>query len=145
MILDFGGGSGRLAAYLRGGGFPRADTYDPFVPEHAARPSERYPCIVSFEVLEHTTDPGKTISEMDSLLANPGLIIFSTLLQPADIEAQGLNWWYAGPRNGHVSLYSRDSLLTLVRPYGFQLASFSDNLHLLSRQIPDFARHLIRS
>jgi 2-polyprenyl-6-hydroxyphenyl methylase/3-demethylubiquinone-9 3-methyltransferase len=140
-MLDYGGGSGRLAGYLRGNGFPGVDVYDPFVPQHAVKPQQKYPCIVSFEVLEHSTHPGQTVREMDSLLADVGLILFSTLLQPADIEAQGLSWWYAGPRNGHVSLFSRNSLLALVRPLGVQLASFNDNLHLLFRQIPDFARH----
>jgi 2-polyprenyl-6-hydroxyphenyl methylase/3-demethylubiquinone-9 3-methyltransferase len=144
MILDYGGGSGLLSQYLRGSGFPRADTYDPFVPEHAARPHERYPCIVSFEVFEHSTDPAKTIGEMNALLADPGVIVFSTLLQPADITTQGLNWWYAGPRNGHVSLHSRNSLLALLKPFGLQLGSFNDGTHVLFRHIPDFARQWFR-
>jgi 2-polyprenyl-6-hydroxyphenyl methylase/3-demethylubiquinone-9 3-methyltransferase len=81
---------------------------------------------------------------MNDFLTDTGLILFSTLLQPIEIEQQGLNWWYAGPRNGHVSLYSRASLEQLVHPLGFRLGSFNEGLHVLIREIPDFARHFIR-
>jgi len=77
-------------------------------------------------------------------LMDAGLILFSTLLQPADIDRQGLNWWYAGPRNGHVSLYSRASLAKVVRPFGLKFRSFNENMHVLYREIPDFARHFLK-
>ena len=78
-ILDYGGGNGRLAQYLRAAGFPDVDTYDPFVPVHDIKPKESYECIVSFEVFEHTTDPFGTLKEMNELLTENGLILFSTL------------------------------------------------------------------
>ena len=106
-------------------------------------PTSRYDCIVSFEVVEHSPDPAATFTEMSNLLADRGIILFSTLLQPADIDQQGVNWWYLGPRNGHVSLYSGASLLKVVQPLGFQLRSASAALHVLFREVPDFARHLI--
>jgi len=143
-ILDYGGGDGLLAELLRAAGFAQVDTYDPFVPRYSARPTHRFDCIVSFEVVEHSTDPVGTFAEMNDLLTDAGLILFSTLLQPPDIDRQGLNWWYAAPRNGHVSLYSRASLEMVVQPFGFQVASFNDNLHVLFREIPDFANHFIR-
>ena len=34
-----------------------------------------------------------------------GMVLFSTLVQPADIETQKLRCWYAAPRNGHISLF----------------------------------------
>jgi 2-polyprenyl-6-hydroxyphenyl methylase/3-demethylubiquinone-9 3-methyltransferase len=143
-ILDYGGGNGRLAELLRSAGFPQTETYDPFVPHFSTRPPERFDCVVSFEVVEHSTDPAGSFAEMNACLTDSGLILFSTLLQPADIDLQGLNWWYAGPRNGHVSLFSRASLEKLVQPFGFTLGSFNENLHVLFREVPDFARHFIR-
>ena len=107
-------------------------------------PTDRFDCIVSFEVLEHSHDPARTFADMNGFLAESGLIIFSTLLQPADLDNIGLNWWYAGPRNGHVSLYSRPSLEKLIEPFGFKLGSFNDGLHILFREIPDFAKHFIK-
>jgi 2-polyprenyl-6-hydroxyphenyl methylase/3-demethylubiquinone-9 3-methyltransferase len=143
-VLDYGGGNGLLAELLRAAGFAQVDTYDPFVPRYAARPPRRYDCIVCFEVAEHSTDPARTFAEMNDLLMDPGVILFSTLLQPADIDQQGLSWWYAGPRNGHVSLYSRASLKALARPHRFMLGSVDDDSHLLFRTIPDFANSFIR-
>jgi 2-polyprenyl-6-hydroxyphenyl methylase/3-demethylubiquinone-9 3-methyltransferase len=142
-ILDYGGGDGRLAELLRAAGFPQVDTYDPFVPRYSARPPHRFDCVVCFEVVEHSTDPVRTFAEMDDFLTGSGLIIFSTLLQPADIDQLGLNWWYAGPRNGHVSLFSRASLEKVVQPFGFKLGSFNESWHVLVRQVPEFARHFI--
>jgi 2-polyprenyl-6-hydroxyphenyl methylase/3-demethylubiquinone-9 3-methyltransferase len=143
-VLDYGGGNGVLAKSLRAAGFPHAETYDPFTPAHADRPSGTFDCIACFEVLEHSTDPARTIAEMNGFLRDPGLIVLSTMLQPADIDQQGLNWWYAGPRNGHVSLYSRESLERLVAPHDFKLGSFNDGFHVLFREAPAFARHFIR-
>jgi 2-polyprenyl-6-hydroxyphenyl methylase/3-demethylubiquinone-9 3-methyltransferase len=144
-ILDYGGGEGLLGQVLGSMGRRQVDTYDPFVARFAARPPERYDCIVSFEVLEHTPDPRRTLGDMNELLSPGGLILFSTLLQPWDIDQQGLNWWYAAPRNGHVSLYSRASLQKVVQPLGFQLASFNDNFHALFRRVPQFASHFLHS
>ena len=144
-ILDYGGGNGALSDLLRAEGFPEVDTYDPFVPRHSARPTDRYDCVVCFEVVEHAHDPARVFADLNDFVTNPGLILFSTLVQPADIDSQGLNWWYAGPRNGHVSLYSKASLQQLVQPFGFRLGSFNDGMHVLFREVPDFARHFIRA
>ena len=140
--LDFGGGNGLTAELLRAAGFPHVDTYDPFVPRFATKPARQYDCIISFEVLEHTPDPSGTLREMNELLANGGLMFFSTLVQPADIDQQGLNWWYTGPRNGHVSLHTRESLTKLAQLFNLNYGSFNDFLHVMYREIPDFARHL---
>ena len=144
-ILDYGGGNGTLAELLCTAGFTQVNTYDPFVPHHADKPAGRFDCVVSFEVLEHSTDPARSFADMNDSLTDTGLILFSTLLQPADIDRQGLNWWYAGPRNGHVSLYSRASLAKVVRRFGLKLRSFNESMHVLYREIPEFARHFIRS
>ncbi len=133
----------RLRVISSAAGFRGVETYDPFVPEYSERPAGRFDCVVSYEVVEHSTDPQATFADMCDLLDEPGLILFSTLLQPQDIESQGLNWWYAGPRNGHVSLFSHESLRTLVESLGYGLASFNQNFHVMYREVPDFARHFL--
>jgi len=143
-ILDDGCGAGQLGEMLRAAGFSQVDGYDPFVPGHDVRPPHRYDFIVCFEVLEHSTDPARTLGEINDLLTENGLILFSTLLQPPDIEQQGLNWWYALPRQGHVSLYSRASLLKLAQPFGFHFGSYDNDVHVLFRTIPDCAKHIIK-
>ncbi len=143
-LLDYGGGNGLLAEELRQAGFTNVDTYDPFVPEFAALPDKKYTCIVSFEVMEHSPTPQQTMDAMNGLLDTPGVILFSTLTQPASMMKEGLNWWYAGPRNGHISLYSTKGLSLLTQKYGFYFGSLSDGLHLLWREMPPAAAHLIR-
>jgi len=139
-ILDYGGGSGLLAARLREQGFT-ASTWDPFS-TFDQLPAERFDLITCFEVMEHVPFPQKTVAEMVSLMKTPGAILFSTLVQPAQIDQIGLNWWYASPRNGHISLYSTASLALLFQPHGLKVGSFSEGLHLAYGEIPQFAAHL---
>jgi 2-polyprenyl-6-hydroxyphenyl methylase/3-demethylubiquinone-9 3-methyltransferase len=143
-ILDYGGGDGALAALLESAGLLSVTTYDPFVARFSAKPRGRFDCVLCFEVIEHSPEPDRIFSELNDFLSESGLIILSTLLQPADLDQHGLNWWYAGPRNGHVSLYSRTSLEYMAGRFGFTVGSFSESMHVLFRQIPDFARHWIR-
>jgi SAM-dependent methyltransferase len=133
-ILDYGGGNGKLAGFLSEAGFLHVHTYDPFVPRFASRPEGRFDCVICFEMFEHSTDPAGTLADMIACLTDSGIILLSTLLQPTDIERQGLSWWYAAPRNAHVSLYSGTSLEKLVARFGFQLHSLSQSYHVLYRQ-----------
>lgn len=139
-ILDYGGGSGLLAERLREQGF-RASTYDPFSSFNQI-PEERFDLITCFEVMEHVPSPEKTVAEMVGLLKKPGAILFSTLVLPANFDQMGLNWWYASPRNGHISLYSTASLALLFKPYGMKVGSFSEGMHMAYGEIPAFAAHL---
>lgn len=143
-VLDFGGGTDVLCAELRKAGFGTAVTYDPFVPAHAAPPEGTYDLITCFETLEHMPDPVKGIGLIVEKLADPGLVLFSTLLQPAEIEKLGVSWWYVGPRNGHVSMFSRDAMIKAFARHGCQTGSFNDNLHVAFRVLPDYAKHLFK-
>ena len=139
-VLDYGGGSGLLAERLRGQGF-RAATYDPFS-EFNTMPEEQFELITSFEVMEHVPSPQETAATMVKLMKPGGAILFSTLVQPQTFAAIGLSWWYASPRNGHISLHSSASLAWLFAPHGLKVASFSDGLHLAYAAVPAFAAHL---
>jgi 2-polyprenyl-6-hydroxyphenyl methylase/3-demethylubiquinone-9 3-methyltransferase len=133
-ILDYGAGTGRVAGLLKADGFKQVDSYDPFVPEFSARPTSRYDVIISFEVAEHCPHPAKLFQELDSLVKPEGMILFSTQLQPPEIEQIGVNWWYIGPRNGHVSIYTKEALAKLTEPMGWRLISFNVQVHALSRR-----------
>lgn len=144
-ILDYGGGNGLLERLLEASGFSDVDTYDPFSSAYSVKPNRRYDCILSFEVFEHSVNPYHTLQEIDGLLKPDGIVIFSTLTQPQDIDDTGLSWWYVGPRNGHVTIHSVQSLQAVAQKFTFSLAHFNSGLHLLFREIPEFARHLIRT
>ena len=140
-ILDYGGGNGKLAEFLSEAGFLDVQTYDPFVPRFADKPEGLFDCVICFEMLEHSTDPAGTLAEIISSLTDSGIILLGTLLQPADIELHGLSWWYAAPRNAHVSLYSYTSLEKLVERCGFQLHSLDQSYHVLYRQSANLGVH----
>jgi 2-polyprenyl-6-hydroxyphenyl methylase/3-demethylubiquinone-9 3-methyltransferase len=141
-VLDYGGGNDEFCTALRDAGFPVAATFDPMVPEHAARPAGKFDLVTSFETFEHLPDPAAGIASILEFAAEPGMIFFTTLLQPQDFEQQRLNWWYVGPRNGHVSLFSKDALTKAWNRHGYRVASLSDNTHIAFRTLPAFLAHL---
>ncbi len=141
-ILDYGGGNGKFAELLRKSGYA-AMSYDPFTKD-SDRPSAKFEVITSFEVLEHSHTPRDTVADIASLLAEGGIIICSTLLQPENFGNVGLSWWYVGPRNGHISIHSRASLTRLFGEIGFKLASnANNNLHVAFTSLPPFAADLL--
>jgi SAM-dependent methyltransferase len=143
-VLDYGGGNDVLCTALRADGFPLAVTHDPMVPEHARRPQGTFDLVTCFETLEHMPDPAAGIGRILEYLAEPGLVLFSTLVQPADFNNFGLQWWYVAPRNGHVSIFSRKALAIAWGRHGCKTASFNDDLHLAFRTLPFFATHLVK-
>jgi hypothetical protein len=83
------------------------------------------------------------LKEVIGLLKPNGMLMFSTMMQPANIGDIKTNWWYIGPRNGHVSIYSEQSLQHLAEQVGYQFGHFNQGLHLLCREIPVFAKHFL--
>ena len=116
-------------------------TYDPFS-SFNEMPLETFDLITCFEVMEHVPSPKETVATMVAMLKERGAILFSTLVQPVSFEKSGLSWWYAAPRNGHISLYSSQSLAHLFAPHAMKVASFSEGLHIAYTQVPEFAAHL---
>jgi hypothetical protein len=139
-VLDFGGGNDVLCMALREAGVPVAVTYDPFVPEFAKPPEGTFNLVTCFETLEHMPDPIAGTAAIAAYASDPGMVLFSTLVQPADFDTLGLKWWYVGPRNGHVSMFSRQALALAWRRHGFNLASLTDNLHIAFKTMPEFAK-----
>jgi tetratricopeptide (TPR) repeat protein len=138
-VLDYGGGEGVLAAMLRDEHGMVATSYDPFTSGFDVLPQRSFPLVTCFEVLEHSPGPRATIQALAGLVAADGMVVFSTLVQPADFARHGVGWWYVAPRNGHVTVYSRQALKALWAEAGFEMVSHSDNLHLAARVLPPIA------
>jgi 2-polyprenyl-6-hydroxyphenyl methylase/3-demethylubiquinone-9 3-methyltransferase len=127
-ILDYGAGTGVFAEKMRAQGF-EITAYDPI--SHPERPRETYDIITCFEVMEHAPRPLDLMRDIVSLMRPDGCIVFTTGIQPADIARQRGQWWYIGPRNGHVSIYSEPALMRLGACVGLILhggAAAGDNL-----------------
>ena len=141
--LDYGGGSGLLSRLLREDGWS-SSSYDPFVDKDTAiEELGTFDLVTAYEVFEHVPDPGQLMNNLAALAKPDGIILFSTLVSDGHIGPAGsLDWWYAAPRNGHISLYSRDSLGLLATRHGFQFGSFSEAFHCMWRSIPPWAAHI---
>jgi SAM-dependent methyltransferase len=135
-VLDFGGGNDVFCSALRASGFREAVTYDPMVPEYASKPDGKFDLVTCFETLEHMPDPVAGIGKMIDCLAEPGAVFYSTLAQPADFDRLGMSWWYVAPRNGHVSIFTRQALTLAWGRHGYKNASLTDGTHLAFRDLP---------
>ena len=135
-VLDYGGGNGTFARMLRAYGFNRCDIYDPFTPGFDALPEGTYNLVTCFETLEHTPDPVGCVRTILDRLSDDGVVLFSTLVLPADFAAcGGLGWWYVGPRNGHISIHTEQSLALLWEREGCSFSSVDKDIHLACRAV----------
>lgn len=124
----------------------KSTSYDPFINfETNLEALGKFNLITAYEVFEHVPDIDNLMAQLSLLLDKQGMILFSTLLSDGNIKAnQRLNWWYAAPRNGHISLFSQASLSLLAKKYQFTLASYSTGFHVMFKQIPTWAAHLFK-
>jgi SAM-dependent methyltransferase len=142
--LDYGGGNGRLRQLLAEEGW-NSRSYDPFVDRNMrAEEMGRFDLITAFEVFEHVPNPRQLVHQVSTLLAPDGIVLFSTLLSDGIFEShERLKWWYASPRNGHISLFSSQSLNVLAMQNDFHWGTLADGLHCMWRTVPDWAAHLV--
>jgi SAM-dependent methyltransferase len=143
--LDYGGGNGLLSNILRKAGW-QSSSYDPFVDrETNIRTLGVFNLITAYEVFEHVPDVIKLIEELKLLLAEDGIVHFTTMLSDGHVKPnERLNWWYAAPRNGHISLFSYHSLNLLLESNGLNLGSFTPGVYVLFKQVPQWAEALMK-
>ena len=134
--LDYGGGNGKTAALLRANGWA-FDSYDPYgATELSPERVGHYNFCSAIEVFEHTPNPVASLEAMLTM-AGPGklLVLLGTSTHDHHVSQESrLSWWYAAPRNGHISLYSRRSLQILAERFGLTYSGGNGGTsHLLAR------------
>lgn len=136
-LLDYGGGTGAFARRMIELGFDAA-SYDPFYDRGALAPrlGEKFELIHCREVLEHTPQPHDFARDLARFLAPDGMIYMSTTVQPDDIFRINLAWDYAAPRNGHISLFTHQSLAIVWQGLGLNFGSFGQFHHIAWRGDP---------
>lgn len=92
--------------------------------------------------MEHLPDPLATLRQIAGYLKPDGCLFFSTLLQPE--KNLTMDWWYASPRNGHISIFTREALRRLCGAVGLGCFSLNGNLHLATAGRADWLQHLFR-
>lgn len=141
--LNYGGGNGRLSQLLKEDGW-NSETYDPFPCDDLSLDDlGKFNLITVFEVFKHVQDINVLMKNLTQLMSDDCLVLFSTLVSDGNLKPNNrINWWYASPRNGHISLCSKQALTLLSSKYTLKFGSFSDGLHCYFRQVPGWAKHI---
>jgi len=79
-------------------------------------PEGRFDIIVSCEVLEHLPFPVELLRPVLKSLKPGGVFAYQTAYYDPAVCKR--DWWYIGPANGHVSLYSVGAFDVLFRKLG---------------------------
>jgi Methyltransferase domain len=141
LHLDYGGGNGMLSEIMKEAGW-NSYTTDPYSQVNS-KPAikDQFNLITAFEVFEHSSDVNLLMKSLSELLSKDGAILFSTMLSDHHIKKnQRITWWYASPRNGHISLFSSKTLEFPGKSHGLNFMSFSPNIHVFYRKITPWSR-----
>ena len=125
-ILDFGAGSGALTDEFRKRGLD-CTPLEPML--HGFLKDQKYPhkfdAVVGVEVIEHLPNLWEELREMEKVLAPGGVMLFTTLLTEAfinapDAAARFKAWWYKDDQT-HVSFFGYRSLEVLGDIAGYDV------------------------
>jgi hypothetical protein len=142
--LDYGGGEGKLSQLLKNSGW-NTISYDPFFnTDQEIEQLGKFDLITVFEVFEHTKNIHRLMEDLSLLVKPEGVIFFSTAVTDKTIfRNKRLDWWYASPRNGHISLFRLDNLITLGQRYGLNMLSNQVNYHFFYKDAPSWFKEAL--
>lgn len=134
-LIDFGGGRGVLADQLCSDGF-HAVVYDPFHASNKELPTWQADIVTAFEVVEHVANQVELFLTLNKLCKPGGMIVFSTLL--SDGVDLSKDWYYASPRNGHISFHTSESLVAVCAQVGLEVIPSASGVHTAVKKLPNF-------
>lgn len=136
-FVDYGGGYGMFVRLMRDAGFNffRYDRYcaNLFAKgfDVALEGEHDFDLLTAFEVFEHLADPTAELATMLSFSRN---IFFTTQLLSREHPPRPSEWWYYALHGGqHVTLYTKEALLTMAEQNRLFLNS-DGTIHLLTEK-----------
>lgn len=128
--LDYGSGTGPVAAkLLRDAGY-EITTYDPFFERNPAAFQGNYDFIISSEVVEHFHKPAKEFRLLKALLNPGGHLYCMTLRYSDDIDFE--NWHYAQDET-HVIFYRQETAVWIQTNFRFSSLKLKERLIILKK------------
>jgi len=114
--LDYGSGTGPVAATLLGKKGYKIELYDPFFHNHKETLNNKYDFIICCEVIEHFHFPNKEFALLKSLLKPEGELICMTQMYSDEINMK--DWKYKDDQT-HVFFYSPETFQWIKSQHGF--------------------------
>jgi SAM-dependent methyltransferase len=128
--LDFGCGTGPVAAkQLQKNGY-NINLYDPFFQNYPEHLNLKYDYIICSEVMEHFHSPWKEFVKLNSLLKSGGKLYCKTSLISEEINFK--DWYYKNDPT-HVFFYSKLSLEWILKNTTFQSLKIEEDLIVFSK------------
>lgn len=128
--LDYGSGTGPVAAkLLRDEGYT-ITTYDPYFDKKPAAFHRQYDFIISSEVVEHFYNPAKEFRLLQGLLKPGGHLYCMTLRYSDDINFE--NWHYVHDET-HVIFYREKTAEWIKEAYDFFDLKLKERLIILQK------------
>lgn len=116
--LDFGCGSGPVAAKILNDHGYTIKLYDPFFYNLPENLDQKYDFIVCCEVMEHFHHPNKEFKLLRNLLHQSGRLYCKTEILSSKTINNFKDWWYKNDPT-HVFFYTTETLAWIKQHFGF--------------------------
>ncbi len=137
-LLDFGSGSGAMTEEFQRRGL-KVTPLEPMI--HGYLKDQNFSCtfdvVVAVEVIEHLPGLWQELKQIERVLDQDGIVVFSTLLtnsfiDAADAQQQFAEWWYKDDPT-HVSFFCNRALGKLADLGPYDIDIFGNNVFVLKR------------
>lgn len=138
-ILDFGAGSGELTAELKRRGYdatalePMRDGF--LKDQHYPHP---FDVVIAVEVIEHLADVWEELRQIEQVLAQGGLILFSTgmtnpFIESPDAVEHFKKWWYKDDPT-HLNFFCNRTLNKIAELGPYDIDVYEDQVFVLRKR-----------